>query len=95
MSFEFAPPIPDLPGLKDMIELSGRFSAGADGILGIVAGTYHITRQGNVIEMEIQPQEGWQPMPGPLWVTTWLWKGTITVGADHTISLKSAWLRRK
>ena len=95
MSFEFAPPIPDLPGLKDLIELSGRFSAGADGILGIVAGTYHITRQGNVIEMEIQPQEGWQPMPGPLWVTTWLWKGTITVGADHTISLKSAWLRRK
>lgn len=92
---DFSPPIPDLPSLKDGIELRGRFSAGADGTLGIVAGAYHITRQGNVIDMEIRPQEGWQPMPGTLWVTTWIWKGTITVGADHTVSMKSTWIRRQ
>jgi hypothetical protein len=92
--FEFSPPIPNLPGLKDGIELTGRFSAGADEISGIVAGTYHITRQGNDIDMEIRPQKAWQPTPGPLWVTTWIWKGTVTVGADHTISMKSKWTRR-
>jgi len=92
--FDFSPPIPDLPGLKDGIELSGRFSAGTDGISGIVAGAYRITRQGNDIDMEIRPQKAWQPMPGPLWVTTWIWKGTITVGADHTVSMTSKWIRR-
>jgi hypothetical protein len=95
VSFEFSPPIPDLPGLKDGNELKGRFSAGADGTLGIVAGTYRITRQGNTIDMEIHPQEGWQPMSGPLWVTAWLWKGAITVGVGHAVSMKSAWLRKK
>jgi hypothetical protein len=95
VSIEFSPPIPDLPGLRDRIELRGRFSAGADETSGIVAGTYHVTRRGNVIEMEIHPQEGWQPMSGPLWVTAWIWKGTIIVGADQTISMTSKWLREK
>jgi hypothetical protein len=93
--FEFSPPIPDLPGLKDGAELRGRFSAGADETPGIVAGAYRITRQGNVIDMEFRPQKGWQPMPGPLWVTTWIWKGMITVGADRTVSMTSKWIRRK
>ena len=31
---------------KDLIELSGRFSAGTDGNLGIVAGTYHSFKVG-------------------------------------------------
>ncbi|HOO91134.1 MAG TPA: hypothetical protein PLA74_09970, partial [Syntrophales bacterium] len=91
---DFSPPIPDLPTLKDGIERRGRFSAGADGTLGIVAGTYQITRQGDVIEMEIDPQEGWQPIPGELWVKSWIWKGTITVGADHTVSMQSKWNRK-
>lgn len=93
--FEFSPPIPNLPGLKDEVKLTGRFSAGADETSGIVAGAYHIARQGNVINMEIRPQKGWQPMPGPLWVTTWIWKGMITVGADRTVSMTSKWIRRK
>ena len=93
--FDFSPPIPDLPGLKDGIELRGRFSAGADGTLGIVAGAYYIARQGNVIDVEIQPQKAWQPIPGTLWVITWIWKGRITVGSDHTVSMKSTWIRRQ
>lgn len=93
VSFEFSPPIPDLPALKDGAEINGRFSAGADEILGIVAGVYHIKRQGQVIEMEILPLEGWQPNPGSIWVKTWTWKGVITVGAGDNVSLKSEWTR--
>ena len=95
VSFEFSPPIPDLPGLKDGIELSGRFSAGADEVLGIVAGEYHIKSYGDTIEMEILPLEGYQPNPGTIWVKTWMWKSTITVGADNTVSMKSGWIRQK
>jgi hypothetical protein len=95
VSFEFSPPIPDLPGLKDGIELSGRFSAGADEVLGIVAGEYHIQRHGDIIEMEILPLEGYQPNPGALWVKTWVWHGTITVSTDKTVSMKSEWNPKK
>lgn len=95
VSFEFSPPIPDLPALKDGITLNGRFSAGADDVLGIVAGEYHIQRYGDTIEMEILPLEGYQPNPGALWVKTWVWKGVITVSADKTVSMKSEWVRKE
>lgn len=93
ISFEFSPPLPDLPALKDGAEINGRFAAGADEITGIIAGEYHIRRGGQVITIEILPLEGWQPTPGSIWVKTWVWKGVVTVGADDTVSLKSKWDR--
>ncbi len=95
VSFEFSPPIPDLPGLKDGIQLIGRFAAGADEVLGIVAGEYHLKRHGDTIEMLILPLEGYQPNPGTLWVKAWMWKSTITVSADNTVSMKSGWIRKE
>jgi hypothetical protein len=93
VSFEFSPAIPDLPGLKEGIELSGRFSAGANEVLGIVAGEYHIKRHGATINMEILPLDGYQPNPGTLWVKTWTWKSAMTVAVDGTVSMKSEWTR--
>jgi hypothetical protein len=95
ISFEFSPAIPDLPAMKDGAEVNGKFSAGADEIEGIVAGTYRVMRHGQTIEMEILPLEGWQPFPGVLWVKTWEWKGTITIKSDDSVSLKSGWIRIK
>lgn len=95
VSFEFSPPIPDLLGLKDGIELDGRFSAGADEVQGIVAGDYHVKRHGDAVEMEIRPLEGWQPMPGTSWVRTWIWRSTMTRGADDAVSMRAAWIRQK
>ena len=93
INFEFSPPIPDLPALKDGSEITGRFTAGADGTPGIIAGEYHLKRQGQPIEMIIHPLESWQPNPGPLWVKTWTWEGIITLEVDGTVYLKSAWVR--
>ena len=93
INFEFSPPIPDLPALKDDSQINGRFSAGADETPGIIAGEYHLKRQGQTIEMTIQPLESWQPIPGQLWVKTWTWKGSVTLAAGGTVSLKSAWMR--
>jgi hypothetical protein len=95
VSFDFSPPIPDLICLKDGADLKGRFCAGADGIPGIVAGTYSVRRQGNVIDMEIRPQEGWQPTPGQLWVKSWVWKSTIKAASDNSVSMKSFWIREE
>jgi hypothetical protein len=95
VSFEFSPPIPDLPSLRDGIEVDGRFSAGADEVEGIVAGEYHVRRRGETVEMEIRPLEGWQPMPGPTWVRSWIWRSILTLGADNAVSMKAAWIRQK
>jgi hypothetical protein len=94
VNFEFSPPIPDLISLKTETKLTGRFCAGADGIEGIIAGEYNIIRQGNIIHMEIQPLEGWHPIPGTIWVKSWTWKSTITVTENSTISMNSAWTRK-
>lgn len=94
-SFQFSPPVPDLVCLKDKFETEGHFCAGADSVNGIVAGTYHIKRDGNLIEMEINPLEAWQPIPGKLWVRTWMWKSSITVSSDKSISMRSSWIRDK
>jgi hypothetical protein len=95
VSFEFSPPIPDLPALKDGAQINGRFSGGAGGVTGIIAGEYHLKRRGETIEMELLPLEGYQPNPGALWVKTWVWKGLITVNPDQTLAMKSGWLRQK
>ncbi len=95
VGFEFSPPIPDLPALKDAAAVAGRFAAGADEVRGIVAGTYRVLRRGPAIEMEIRPLKGWQPFPGRIWVKAWTWKGTITVGPDGRVFLDAAWTRQK
>ena len=95
ISFEFSSAIPDLPAMKDGAEVSGKFSAGADEVSGIVAGAYHVLRHGQIIEMEILPLEGRQLFPGVLWVKTWAWNGTITINSHDSVSLKSGWIRIK
>lgn len=95
ISFEFSPAIPDMLSIKNGTEVNGRFSAGADAVLGIVAGTYHIVRRGPVIEMSILPLEGWQPFPGTIWVKTWAWKGVLTIDSNGRVFLKSGCTRIK
>lgn len=90
---DFAPAIPDLVAINDGTDVEGRFCIGADGVVGIVAGTYRINRRGNIINMHIRPQEGWQPTPGALWVKRWIWKSTLEVATDETVSMESAWIR--
>jgi hypothetical protein len=95
IDFQFSPAIPDLSAMKAGSDVSGRFSAGADGVTGIVAGTYRVARRAETVEMEILPLEGWQPLPGTTWVRTWAWNGRMTLGSDGQVFLKSRWTRKK
>lgn len=94
VEFEFSPAIPDLSALKDGFTMSGRFCAGADETPGIIAGDYRIVRHGKMVDMEIQPQKGWQPISGKLWVKRWVWKGTIFFGENKEVTIKSKWIRQ-
>ncbi|HPQ69858.1 MAG TPA: hypothetical protein PKW95_12085 [bacterium] len=93
VTFEFSPPLPDTVALKEEVVVDGRFCAGADDVAGIVAGTYRLARRGNVIDLEISPQEGWQPIPGKSWVKKWRWQGSVTVAPDNAVTMDSAWIR--
>lgn len=94
VSVLFSPPVPDLAGLRDGALVQGRFCAGVDDIAGILAGTYTIARQGDVIDMQIRPRKAWQPTPGPLWVKTWVWHSRMRMGAAGSLHATSGWIRQ-
>jgi hypothetical protein len=95
VDFIFSPPVPDLAALRDGILRKGRFTAGADGVTGIVAGEFQVQRHGNLINMVIHPLEGWQPVPGEPWVRSWQWHAVLTRSDEGTLSIEAGWTRSK
>jgi len=94
ISLAFSPPVPDLVGLKDGVTIGGRFSSGADGTTGIVAGAYRLYRSGARIELVMQPIQGWQPMPGKRWVKLYRWCAQVEADGRDRVTVKAAWTRR-
>ena len=93
MHVTYYPPIPDLVALKNNQNLEGRFVIDTDSVKGIVAGVYTISKSNEKITMEISPKEGWQPMPGKLWMKTYHWKAELTPETDGKYHYKSGWKR--
>ena len=92
---EFTPAIPHLLALADAAAANGAFRVSAEPGLGTVRGSWHVTRNGSELNMELRPDGGWTPGPGPRmarllfraismfrqWPTTYLWRGTIQLPA--------------
>lgn len=94
MKIKFSPAVPDIISLKDSTEVHGRFSISVDEVNGIMGGVYSIDKKGNSVNMKINPQKGWQPMPGKLWMKTYLWNCDITILGDK-LKVKSKWSRNE
>ena len=92
MKIIFYPSLPDLESLKNEIDLSGNFSFHADEVAGILGGNYHIQKRGEKIKIQIHPKDGWQPMPGKKWMSTYLWIADITL-LNGKIAIDSKWNR--
>lgn len=95
MHVTYCPPIPDLEALKSNENLEGRFIIDTDSVKGIVAGIYFISKSNGKITIEISPKEGWQPMPGKHWMSTYHWKAELTPEVAGAFHLKSGWKRDK
>jgi hypothetical protein len=90
--FSFSPPVPDLTGLRDGVEVEGRFDIAGEPAAGKVSGNYRLQSSGSGVEMVIQPSGGWQPEEKLLtlrliyrmasvfrnWPKTYLWKAVFT-----------------
>ncbi|WP_055669627.1 hypothetical protein [Desnuesiella massiliensis] len=94
MKITFSPPIPDIISLKDDTEILGHFSISVDEIRGIMGGIYLVKKNNDSINFQINPQKGWQPMPGKLWMKTYLWNCDIKI-VDDKLQVISKWSRTK
>ncbi len=94
MKITFSPPIPDIILLKDNTEILGHFSLSVDEVKGIMGGTYLVRKNNDSIKLQINPQKGWQPMPGKLWIKTYLWNCDIKT-VDDILQVESKWSRIK
>lgn len=94
MKIYFSPPIPDIISLKDNTEVLGHFSISVDEVKGIMGGIYSVKKNNDSINLQINPQKGWQPMPGKLWMKTYLWNCDMKIVGD-VLQVKSKWSRTK
>ena len=92
MEITFSPAIPNIISLKNNTEVEGRFSLGVDEVKGIMGGVYSIKKNGNAIVFRMNPQKGWQPMPGKLWMKTYFWNCDIKIEGDK-LQVESKWSR--
>lgn len=88
---EFHPPFPELNSIVDNASHSGAFILGADASAGLVKGTYKASRSGDLVEVTMHPDGGWEPKPKTLflkflfsaakifrhWPKTYLWTAQI------------------
>lgn len=94
MKMTFSPPIPDIISLKDSAEIAGRFSISVDEVKGIMGGAYFVKKNNDSIMFQINPRKGWQPMPGMLWMRSYLWNCDMKI-ADGILQVNSKWSRTK
>lgn len=93
LTVHYCPAIPDLVALKDEQQLEGRFIVNSETMEGVLAGRYSIDKTAGKITLGIKPEEGWQPMPGKSWVTTYAWKAELTPESNGKFHWKSHWER--
>lgn len=105
LHFRYDPPFPDVTTLPDGDARDGTLVIDA-GIGGTVAGTYHIERADDQVDITLRPSGGWRPGPVlwgarliftlvPLfrkWPETYVWRGRIDLSGERP-RLTSAWER--
>jgi hypothetical protein len=107
VSIAFTPPLPHLLSLADGAATHGRFTISADPTVGVVAGTYQMTRQGDEVRMEMVPSLGWQPNESKRavrfiywvasdftnWPKTYRWTAVIDLSRSQPVTMQSGWQR--
>ncbi len=93
LRIRFSPPIPQLNCLAGDLGVEGRFTLGVDEIGGIIAGEYELEKIDGNIYLEIEPKEGYSPVPGKAWMKKMEWEAQIS-DKDGAWQMKSAWEKK-
>ncbi len=89
----FSPAIPEVASLKSGTQIEGHFSIGIDEANGMVGGVYSITSTDGIVNFQMNPQIGWSPKPGKLWMKTYFWNCIIQM-EDGSLKVNSGWSRK-
>jgi hypothetical protein len=103
----FNPPFPELTFISDQSSYTGDFVLGSDESVGEVCGGYTVSRAGDVIEVTLNPNRGWEPRPKTFflkflftvvkmfrqWPKTYLWKAQIKLDHESLPYITSNWMR--
>lgn len=107
LNWRFDPPFPDLSALRDGAQAGGDFALHFDGDMGKLPGTYHVSRQGGRVTLELHPGGGWQPTIDKCsvrvmfalvpvfkrWPKTYRWTAELDLHGDAPAHLRSRWTR--
>jgi hypothetical protein len=107
LNIDFFPYIPDIACLIDNINLNGKFMITIDKSTGSIRGEFNLKRQGNEIELKLQPNKGWQPNENRFilkllflvvkvfksWPKSYVWNAKIKLDEINHPVMKSSWER--
>ena len=88
----FSPALPDFVSLKDGAKTEGKFCININANQCVVGGSYSIERtEDNEIVLHINPEKGWQPMPGKPWVSFYDYKARFDVSEKTSYHIQTVW----
>ncbi|MCG8411571.1 MAG: hypothetical protein MI739_09835, partial [Bacteroidales bacterium] len=91
MCMTFSPALPDFVSLKDGATTEGKFYIDVNSNQCVVGGSYSIERVNNKITFRMNPEKGWQPMPGKSWVSFYDYEASFDISEKTSYHLQSAW----
>lgn len=103
----FTPAFPDVLHLKNEMTITGTWHMDLEQSIGYIGGTYRVQCNGNHVEIEMHPAEGWHPRITKLsvwvmfkvvpifrhWPKSYRWHATIDLSQPDTPQLSSRWSR--
>lgn len=104
---EFIPPFPEVTHIADHTSFCGEFVLGSDESAGVIRGIYEVARNGEEVEVILNPSGGWEPRPKThflkflfsfvkifrQWPKTYLWTAKIMLNEDTPPIMESRWTR--
>lgn len=61
IAIDFTPALPELAALADRVSATGAFRIRSDSTVGVVTGSWSVTRRGDTVRVVAEPDGGWTP----------------------------------
>jgi hypothetical protein len=104
----FSPPVPDILCLKTEVNMDGNFTIKTDKSTGTIRGGYFLKRIGDEVNIQLQPNGGWQPNEKRWilkflffvikvfreWPKSYVWNAKITLDRINNPVIQSGWKRK-